>query len=63
MNKKLILDSVFGILTFFALVFTPAWTFDYWQGWAYFSTAIGASLLYTIYLVLILCLFSRVQGQ
>jgi len=52
MNKKLILDSVFGILAFFALVFTPAWTFNYWQGWAYLATAIGASLLYTIYLVI-----------
>lgn len=52
MNKKLILDSVFGIFAFFALVFTPAWTFNYWQGWAYLATAIGASLLYTIYLVI-----------
>lgn len=51
MNKKLILDSVFGTLAFFALVFTPAWTFNYWQGWAYLATSIGASLLYTIYLI------------
>jgi protein-S-isoprenylcysteine O-methyltransferase Ste14 len=51
MNKKLILDSVFGTFAFFALVFTPAWTFNYWQGWAYLATSIGASLLYTIYLI------------
>jgi len=34
MNKKLVLDSMLGILAFAALVFTPAWTLDYWQGWA-----------------------------
>ena len=51
MNKKLVLDSVLGILAFAALVFTPAWTLDYWQGWAYLATAVGASLLYTVYLV------------
>jgi protein-S-isoprenylcysteine O-methyltransferase Ste14 len=51
MNKKLIRDSVFGTLVFIALVFTPAWTFNYWQGWAYLATSIAASLLYTIYLI------------
>jgi protein-S-isoprenylcysteine O-methyltransferase Ste14 len=51
MNKKLVLDSVLGILAFAALVFTPAWTLGYWQGWAYLATAVGASLLYTVYLV------------
>jgi protein-S-isoprenylcysteine O-methyltransferase Ste14 len=50
MNKKLILDSLFGTLAFFALVFTPAWTFNYWRGWAYLVTAVGASIFYTIYL-------------
>ena len=52
MKKKLVLDSVLGILAFAALVFIPAWTLDYWQGWAYLATAVGASLLYTVYLAL-----------
>ncbi len=52
MNKKLLLDSALGILGFAVLVFTPAWTLDYWQGWAYLATAVGASLLYTVYLTL-----------
>jgi protein-S-isoprenylcysteine O-methyltransferase Ste14 len=51
MNKKLIRDSGFGILAFFAFVFAPAGTLDYWQGWAYLATTTGGSLFYTGYLI------------
>jgi protein-S-isoprenylcysteine O-methyltransferase Ste14 len=44
-------SSVLGTLALGALVFIPAGTLNYWQGWAYFGTAISASALYTIYLV------------
>jgi hypothetical protein len=33
------------------MVFIPAGTLNYWQGWVYFGTFIFASALYTIYLV------------
>jgi protein-S-isoprenylcysteine O-methyltransferase Ste14 len=33
------------------MVFIPAGTLDYWQGWAYSLTSVSASALYTIYLV------------
>ena len=33
------------------MVFIPAGTLNYWQGWAYLGTAIFVSAPYTIYLV------------
>jgi hypothetical protein len=49
--KQLIRSSVLGTLVLVAMVFIPAGTLNYWQGWAYLCTAIFASGLYTIYLV------------
>ena len=51
MSKQMIRSSVLGMLALGAMVFIPAGTLNYWQGWAYFGTAIFASALYTIYLV------------
>ena len=48
---QMIRSSVLGTLALGALVFIPAGTLNYWQGWAYIGTAISASALYTIYLV------------
>jgi protein-S-isoprenylcysteine O-methyltransferase Ste14 len=47
--KKLILTSVLGTLAFAAMVFVPAGTLHYWQGWAYLGTFFLASSLYTFY--------------
>ena len=48
---QMIRSSVLGALALGAMVFIPAGTLNYWQGWAYFGTSIFASALYTIYLV------------
>ena len=48
---QMIRSSVLGTLALGALVFIPAGTLNYWQGWAYIGTAISASALYAIYLV------------
>ena len=48
---QIIRSSVLGTLALGAMVFIPAGTLDYWQGWAYLGTAVFASALYTIYLV------------
>ena len=48
--KQMLRSSVLGTLALGAMVFIPSGTLDYWQGWAYFGTAISASALYTIYL-------------
>jgi protein-S-isoprenylcysteine O-methyltransferase Ste14 len=47
-HKQLIRSSLFGTLALGAMVFVPAGTFDYWQGWAYVATFIVASTLYTV---------------
>jgi protein-S-isoprenylcysteine O-methyltransferase Ste14 len=49
--KQMIGSSVLGTLALIAMVFIPAGTLNYWQGWAYTGTAIGASALYTMYLM------------
>jgi protein-S-isoprenylcysteine O-methyltransferase Ste14 len=49
--RQLIRSGVLGTLALIAMVFIPAGTLNYWQGWAYLVTAIFASVLYTIYLV------------
>jgi protein-S-isoprenylcysteine O-methyltransferase Ste14 len=49
--RQLIRSGVLGTLALGAMVFIPAGTLDYWQGWAYSLTSVSASALYTIYLV------------
>ena len=38
--KQMIRSSVLGTLALGAVVFIPAGTLNYWQGWAYFGTSI-----------------------
>jgi protein-S-isoprenylcysteine O-methyltransferase Ste14 len=47
---QIIRSSVLGIAVLLALLFIPAGTFHYWQGWAYVAVAIIASGAYTVYL-------------
>ena len=49
MTSSVIRASIFGILAFMALIFIPAGTFHYWQGWAYVVTWIIVGSAYTIY--------------
>lgn len=37
-----------GAMAFFAVIFIPAWTLDYWQGWALFLTLMVSTTLVTI---------------
>src|SRR5215510_9240727 len=48
--RGLITSSIFGTAALFALIFIPAGTIHYWQGWAYVAVAIVASGGYTFYL-------------
>jgi protein-S-isoprenylcysteine O-methyltransferase Ste14 len=41
-----------GAMVFFAAIFIPAWTLDYWRGWAFFLTLIVSTTLVTIYMAL-----------
>ena len=62
-DTQLIRSSVLGTLALGALVFIPAGTFNYWQGWVYFATSIFASALYTIYLANTTTLFCNGAGR
>lgn len=46
----IIRSSVIGTIVILALLFIPAGTLTYWQGWAYVATFIVCSLAYTVYL-------------
>jgi protein-S-isoprenylcysteine O-methyltransferase Ste14 len=46
------LGTLVGYALFFVLIFVPAWTLDYWQGWAFFLTLTVSTTLVTIYLAL-----------
>src|SRR5262249_49004392 len=45
-------SALFGAIWFFALIFIPAWTLDYWQGWAFFLTTLISTTLATVYIAL-----------
>jgi len=46
----IIRSSVIGTIAILALLFIPAGTLKYWQGWAYVATFIICSFAYTVYL-------------
>lgn len=48
--KQLIRSSVSGVLVMLALLFIPAGTLIYWQGWVYMAVFIISSAAYTVYL-------------
>jgi protein-S-isoprenylcysteine O-methyltransferase Ste14 len=50
MTSQLIRSSIFGIAALLALVFIPAGTFRYWQGWAFVAVWIVAGSAYTTFL-------------
>src|SRR5499425_2412537 len=48
--KQLVRSSVLGTIVMLALIFVPAGTFRYWQGWAYVAVFIICSGASTVYL-------------
>src|ERR1700730_17308113 len=48
--KQLIRSYVFGTLILCLLLFIPAGTLHYWQGWVYVPTFVICSAAYTVYL-------------
>src|SRR5262249_8974083 len=47
--RQAIVQSVFGTALFIALIFLPAGTFHYWQGWLFFAVFATATTGFTIY--------------
>jgi protein-S-isoprenylcysteine O-methyltransferase Ste14 len=50
--SRLVWATVGGSLVFLAVIFIPAGTVDYWQGWAFAGTLMVSSLLVTVYMAL-----------
>jgi protein-S-isoprenylcysteine O-methyltransferase Ste14 len=49
---RLVRATVSGTVVFLAIIFIPAGTVDYWQGWAFAGTLLVSSLLVTVYMAL-----------
>jgi protein-S-isoprenylcysteine O-methyltransferase Ste14 len=50
MHLRALRSSVFGTLALGALIFGPAGTLDYWQGWAYLIVLVATSGALNVYL-------------
>lgn len=50
MHVRALRSSVFGTLALAALIFGPAGTLDYWQGWVYLIVLVATSSALTAYL-------------
>ena len=50
--RQAIVQSVFGLIFFVALIFVPAGTWDYWQGWVFLAVFTASTSAFTIYLAI-----------
>ena len=48
--RKAIVQGLLGTLVFAGLIFWPAGTFNYWQGWLFLATFAGLTVGFTAYL-------------
>jgi len=48
--RQVLVQSILGAVIFLALIFLPAWTLNYWQGWLFFAVFAASSTGFTIYL-------------
>jgi len=51
-TRRALQSSVFGILALAALLFVPAATLDYWQGWLFMTVFVCTSGAITVYLAI-----------
>jgi protein-S-isoprenylcysteine O-methyltransferase Ste14 len=52
LHRQAIVQGLFGILVFVFLIFWPAGTFDYWQGWLFLGIFAAATVGFTVYLAI-----------
>jgi protein-S-isoprenylcysteine O-methyltransferase Ste14 len=50
LNRQAIVQSVFGLVLFVALIFGTAGTWNYWQGWVFLAVFAASTTGFTIYL-------------
>lgn len=47
---RTIRSAIFGLVALAVLIFVPAGTINYWQGWAFLGTFVFSTLIITVYL-------------
>jgi len=52
LHRQAIVQGLFGILFFVVLIFWPAGTFDYWQGWLFLGIFAASTVGFTVYLAI-----------
>ena len=50
--RRAIIQGILGMISFIALIFWPAGTFHYWQGWLLLAVFSASTIAFTIYLAL-----------
>jgi|SRR4029453_10684998 protein-S-isoprenylcysteine O-methyltransferase Ste14 len=50
LNARTVIAGVRGFAVLAVLIFLPAWTLRYWQGWAFLTTFAAASTALTVYM-------------
>jgi protein-S-isoprenylcysteine O-methyltransferase Ste14 len=50
--RRAVQSTVAGFIALFAIIFVPAWTLSYWQGWLFFATLGTSTTLATIYIAI-----------
>jgi len=50
--RQAVVQSVFGLGFFVALVFLTAGTWDYWQGWVFLAVFASSTTGFTLYLAI-----------
>ena len=50
--RRVIIQGILGIVLFIALIFWPAGTFHYWQGWLFFAVLSTSTTAFTVYLAI-----------
>lgn len=48
--RQVLVQSLWGTVLFLVLIFLPAWTWNYWQGWLFFAVFGASATSFTIYL-------------
>jgi protein-S-isoprenylcysteine O-methyltransferase Ste14 len=52
LSRKAIVQGAFGLIFFIAIIFLPAGTFHYWQGWLFLAVFSASTSGFTVYLAL-----------
>ena len=52
LHRQAIVQGVLGTLLFVVLIFWPAGTFDYWQGWLFLGIFAASTVGFTVYLAI-----------